>query len=132
VGSVDPRTSDDACLNHAVATFHHATEIMAADVAEQQDGFSDYGSDFEEEILKSLLQQAPLEPDNPITDADLQLKDIEDDRTPRGARVRTLRGEPHPVPISTKEKKSVTIQINGDSHIPTQGTLRDRVPDGTN
>lgn len=103
---------------------------MAAPIPEQQDGFSDYGSDFttdEEEILKGLLQQAPLESDNPITDPDLQLKELEDEKTPRGARVRTLGYEPHPVPTPTTEKKRVIIQIDGDGDIPTNGTLRDDI-----
>lgn len=101
---------------------------MAADVAELQDEFSDYGSDFtpdEEEILKGLLQQAPLESDNPIADPDLLLKDIEDERTPRGARVRVLGYEPHSVPTITMEERA-TIQDDGDEDrdIATQGTLR--------
>lgn len=110
---------------------------MAADVAERQDGFSDYGSDFtpdEEEILSRFLQQAPLEPDNPITDPDLLLKDIEDERTPRGARTRMLGYETYSVPNLTMAKKSITIQDDGDDDggIPTQGTLRNRFSGSTN
>ncbi len=110
---------------------------MAADVGEQQDGFSDYGSDFtpdEEEILRSLLQRAPPEQDNPITDPDLLLKDIEDERTPRGARVRMLGYEPHSMPNLTLVEKRVTIQNDGDGDgdILTQGTLRERVSGSTN
>lgn len=104
---------------------------MATAVAEQQDGFSDYGSDFtpdEEEILRGFLPQAPLEPDNPITDPDLLLKDIEDERTPRGARTRMLGYEPHSVSTFSMEKKRVTIQDDGnnDGDILPQGTLRNR------
>jgi len=56
---------------------------------DQQDRASDYGSDFtpdEEEILRSLLQGA-REQNNPLTDPDLLLKDIEDNEGPRGARL---------------------------------------------
>ena len=63
---------------------------MKVSAIEEQEGFSDYGSDFtpdEEEILKALLQQ-PFEPDNPITQADLKLNDVEDAVNPKGARIR--------------------------------------------
>ncbi len=49
---------------------------------------SEYGSDFtpdEEEILHGLLQQAPSA--TLTEDLSLVLKDIEDDESPRGARV---------------------------------------------
>ena len=60
---------------------------MDGAIFEQQDGISDYGSEFtpdEEEILNGLLQQVPAEL---VTDSDLLLKDIEDNEGPRGARV---------------------------------------------
>ena len=59
---------------------------MEGSILEQQDGISDYGSDFtpdEEEILNILLQQVPAKS---IADSDLLLKDIEDNESPRGAR----------------------------------------------
>lgn len=107
---------------------------MAA-LVPQQDEFSDYGSDFsdftpdEEQKLKSLLQQAPLQPDNPITDPDLQIKDLEDETTPRGVKVRTLGYEPQTVSTPTKEKKRVTIQIDGRDDNPTNGMLHGHTPD---
>ncbi|KAL8946595.1 MAG: hypothetical protein Q9222_007031, partial [Ikaeria aurantiellina] len=55
--------------------------------AMEQDGASDYGSDFtpdEEQILQSLLQQTPI---NTAQYPDLSLKDIESDESPQGARV---------------------------------------------
>ena len=59
---------------------------MEGVILEQQDGISDYGSDFtpdEEEILNVLLQQVPAES---VVDSDLLLKDIEDNEGPLGAR----------------------------------------------
>lgn len=108
---------------------------MDVSVTEQQERVSDYGSDFtpdEEEILKDLLEQAPVELDNPYTDPDLQLKEIEDDKTPRGVRVRTLGHEPRAMQTPTKEKKRVTIQIDGDGGISANGSLRANLSDNTN
>ena len=63
-------------------------------ILDQQDGVSDYGSDFtpdEEEIVNALLQQVPAES---VVDSNLLLRDIEDDEGPRGARLpRALRRE---------------------------------------
>ena len=53
-------------------------------------GTSDYGSDFtpdEEEILNALLYPVPEQDDNPNSDSNLVLKDIEDEQGCRGARV---------------------------------------------
>ena len=109
-----------ALSNHvgtAQRCFSNEGGEMEVAITDQQAEFSDYGSDFtpdEEEILTGLLQQAPQEPDNPITDPDLQLKDIEDEVTPRGARVRALEYELRALPTPTKPKKSVTFQAVGD------------------
>ena len=88
---------------------------MEASVADPQEHTSDYGSDFtpdEEDVLTGLLQRSPLECDNPITDPDLQLKDVQDEITPKGARVRVWGNEQLSTP--TKEKKRVTISLHGD------------------
>jgi len=106
----------DAHNRHVdAAQYSPNNEIWAMEIpaAEQQDGLSDYGSDFtpdEEEILKSLLQQGPQEPDNPITDPDLDFKDVEDEATPKGARVRQLGYESRLLPTPTKEEKTLTAQ----------------------
>ncbi|KAL6715168.1 hypothetical protein ACLMJK_007432 [Lecanora helva] len=89
---------------------------MEVVVNDQQEEFSDYGSDFtpdEEEILKDLLQGPYQEPDNPIEDPDLQLKDADDEIIPRGARVRTMGLELRALQNATKAK-SVRIQVDGD------------------
>ena len=60
---------------------------MEGAILEQQDGISDYGSDFtsdEEGILAVLSQQAPKKL---AKDSDLLLKDLEDNEGPRGARI---------------------------------------------
>ena len=101
-------------------------EVITID---QPGEYSDYGSDFtpdEEEILTGLLRQTPQEPDNPITDPDLQLKDIEDEITPRGARVRALGYELRTLPSPTRAKKSVTFQADVDnSNNPANSVSRD-------
>jgi hypothetical protein len=110
----------------APARFHNEAEEM--DVTGQQDGLSEYGSDFtpdEEDILIGLLQQAPLSPSTATTIPDLQLKDIEDDEAPRGAKVlRRLGHERRSYDVghmqpAVQEKRRVTIQIDGDSSLPT-------------
>ena len=105
------------------------------DVTDQQDGLSDYGSEFtpdEEEILNGLLQRVPFEPNNQTTLPSLQLRDIEDDEVPRGAKVLRRLGherrsyddpEMQRQP-SVQEKSRVTIQIDGDSHLSANSTLR--------
>ena len=91
---------------------------MTLPIAEQQDSFSDYGSDFtpdEEEILNGLLQSEPLYPG---LDSDLCVKDIEDEEYPRGAKVPALvtsQQQYEGINFSKEwQKKSVTIQIDGD------------------
>ncbi|CAD6584099.1 MAG: hypothetical protein ASARMPRED_001595 [Alectoria sarmentosa] len=91
---------------------------MDMPVTDQQDGFSDYGSDFtpdEEEILNALLH--PKQDDGPNTDPDLLLKNIEDEQGPRGARVPHRQGqqfpEHSPLPVS---KTRITIRLDGDNN----------------
>ena len=89
---------------------------MKVSANEKEESLSDYGSDFtpdEEEILKALLQQ-PFEPDNPITQADLKLNDVEDAVNPKGARV--LRRE------CSRQNKA--------SHAFQRARKRDHVTDG--
>ena len=116
----------DGYCNSSVAApdgFHNEDQEM--DVTGQQDGLSDYGSDFtpdEEEILNGLLQQAPHKTD---THPSFQLRDIEDDESPRGARVLCRLGHErrsYDAPTMqppVQEKRRVTIQIDGDSSLPT-------------
>jgi len=104
---------------------------MEVPFPDQHDRLSDYGSDFtpdEEEILNGLLQQVPDQGDNPNTDPDQQLKDIEDNEGPRGARIPRRLGyqqlsTQHPSP-QTPEKRRVTIQFDGNSSPSTNGMLR--------
>lgn len=90
---------------------------MDPSVADQQD---EYGSDFspdEEEIINGLLQ-APREPNNPITDSDLLLNDVEDEKTPRGTIVRRLGCEQRLLLSPATEKRRVTIQVDGNGDNP--------------
>ncbi|KAL9065013.1 MAG: hypothetical protein Q9161_008505 [Pseudevernia consocians] len=89
-------------------------------VTDQQDGISDYGSDFtpdEEEILNALLYQTPQQDDGPNRDPDLLLKDIKDEEGPRGARVFRRQGQQFqdypPLPLF---KTRITIQLDGDNN----------------
>lgn len=104
---------------------------MEVAVTDQNDGLSDYGSDFtadEEEILKGLLEEAPLHKANlPEASSSLQLRDIEDDESPRGAKVLRRLGyerrsyDLSEVQLLEREKRMVTIQIEGDSSLSPNG-----------
>ena len=104
---------------------------MEVAVTDQDDGLSDYGSDFtadEEEILKGLLQQAPFHKANlPEASPSLQLRDIEDDESPRGAKVSRRLGYERreynlpAVQLLESERRMVTIQIEGDSSLSPNG-----------
>ncbi len=98
---------------------------MEDGVLEQQDGISDYGSDFtpdEEEILNVLLQQVPVES---TTDLELLLKDIEDDEGPCGARVpRTLRLERRSSSLRIQAAEaSLPIEVEWDNSSTTISRL---------
>ena len=100
---------------------------MELSVTDHDDGLSDYGSDFtadEEEILKGLLAQVPSHEASLLeASPSLRLRDIEDDESPRGAKVlRRLgyerRGYDSPeVQALEREKRMVRIQIEGDSSL---------------
>lgn len=75
---------------HCANEIHNVAEAMEMPIAGQQDGYSDYGSEFspdEEEILDALLHQTVNQDDGPNRDPDLLLRDIEIEEGPRGARV---------------------------------------------
>lgn len=120
-------------IDHAEVRFKFTSrnkneaEAMDMPVTDQQDGFSEYGSDFtpdEEEILNALLQQPPEQDDGPNTDPDLLLKDIEDEKGPRGARIPCRQGqqcqEHLPLPVS---KTRIRIQLDGHIGRPANSTL---------
>ena len=63
---------------------------MDKPVTDQRDGISDYGSEFsadEEEILNTLLHQTSDHGDISNRGPDLLLNDIEDEESPRGAKI---------------------------------------------
>ena len=104
---------------------------MELSVTDHDDGLSDYGSDFtadEEEILRGLLEQRPS-PAASLLEASpsLQVRDIEDDENPRGAKVLRRLGyerRSHNLPeVQTleREKRMVRIQIEGDSSFSANG-----------
>lgn len=100
---------------------------MDLSAADQQDEFSDYGSDFtpdQEEILNALLHQTPEQDDGPNTDPDLLLKDIEDAEGPRGARMPHRQGQQSqecpPLPVS---KTMATIRLEGDNNRSANSTF---------
>ncbi|KAL2042436.1 hypothetical protein N7G274_004928 [Stereocaulon virgatum] len=127
--TLTPSLDHDGYNNSSVAapaSFHNEAEEMY--VTGQWDGLSEYGSDFtpdEEEILIGLLQQEPLSSSSATTIPDLQLRDIEDNEAPRGAKVfRRLGHERRGYAVgnmqpAVQEKRRVTIQIDGDSSLPT-------------
>ena len=89
---------------------------------------SDYGSDFtldEEEILQSLVQQAPAA--TFTEELDLVLKDVEDHEGPRGIRIPHfhIRHQQHPsgnhqIP-SPKQVSHLTVETADDSDSPARG-----------
>ena len=104
---------------------------MELSVTDHDDGLSDYGSDFtadEEEILKGLVEQVPS-PTASLLEASpsLQLRGIEDDENPRGAKVLRRLGyeqRNHDLPeVQTleREKRMVRIQIEGDNSLSANG-----------
>ena len=114
---------------------NYACKKMEVAVTDQDDGLSDYGSDFtadEEEILKGLLEQAPAHEANiPEASPSLQLRDIEDDESPRGAKVLRRLGyerrnyDVPAVQLLESEKSMVTIQIEGDSSLSPNGMFNE-------
>ena len=110
---------------------NNASQKMDVSVTDQNDGLSDYGSDFtadEEEILKGLLEQVPSHEANlPEASPNLQLRDIEDDENPRGAKVlRRLvyERQGYDVPavrLVERKNRMVEIQIEGDSSLSANG-----------
>lgn len=96
-------------------------------VTDQQDGLSDYGSDFtpdEEEILNALLHQTTERDDGPNGDPDLLLKDAEDEKGPRGAKVPRRQGQqPQEYPLLSMSKTRVTIQFDGDNNRSANSTF---------
>ncbi|KAL8967914.1 MAG: hypothetical protein Q9183_002708, partial [Haloplaca sp. 2 TL-2023] len=90
---------------------------------EQDDEASDYGSDFtpdEEEILRILLQQTPP---TVATDPGLVLNDLEDNESPRGAKVHWLhvrQQQPGSSQSSSqKHTPHLPIEVADDSVIPS-------------
>ncbi|KAL8816359.1 MAG: hypothetical protein Q9223_004617 [Gallowayella weberi] len=101
----------------------------------EADTTSNYGSDFtpdEEEILHSLLQEAPAA--TLPEDLDLALKDINDNETPRGARIprrsqyqQQWSGSNS---IWTRQQTSgITLEMADDSNISASGGWPDIEPD---
>lgn len=102
---------------------------MDVPVTDQQDGFSDYGSDFtpdEEEILNALLHQAPeqVQDDGPNRDPDLLLKGIGNEEGPWVAKVPRRQGqqsqEHSSLPLS---ETRITIRFDGDNNRSANSTF---------
>ena len=103
---------------------------MDMPITGQQDGVSNYGSDFspeEEEILNGLLHQSPEQDDGPNKDPDLLLQDIEHDQSPRGARVPLRQCAKNTLSLSSQ--KSVAIQFDGDNGPSANSRCPARWPD---
>lgn len=101
---------------------------MEMPVIGQEDGFSDYGSDFspdQEEILNRLLYQSPEQNDCPISDPGLLLQDIEHEQGPRGARVPRRQNQQNPSPsLPLLHENTFAIQLNGDNNPSANSTCR--------
>lgn len=89
---------------------------------------SDYGSDFtpdEEEILQSLLQQAPAA--SLTEELDLVLKDVEDHEGPRGIRIPHfhIKHQRHPSSnhqmSGLQQASHLTVETANDSDPPARG-----------
>lgn len=115
-----------SCGSHFRYLDNDEAEAMDMSVTDQQDGLSDYGSDFtpeEEEILNALLHQAPeqVQDDGPNGDPDLLLKGIENQEVPRGAKVPRRQGQ------QSKEYPSLplseTIHIDDDNNRSANSTF---------
>ena len=101
---------------------------MEKAVIGQEDGFSDYGSDFspdQEEILNRLLHQSPEQDDCPISDPGLLLQDIEHEQGPRGARVPRRQNQQNSGPsLPVLYEDNSAIQLNGDNIPSANSTCR--------
>ena len=101
---------------------------MEMPVIGQEDGFSDYGSDFspdQEEILNRLLHQSPEQDDCPISDPGLLLQDIEHEQGPRGARVPRRQDQQTSGPsLALSYENPFAIQLNGDNNLSANSTCR--------
>ena len=105
---------------------------MEMPVIGQEDGFSDYGSDFspdQEEILNRLLYQRSEQEQNdcPISDPGLLLQDIEHEQGPRGARVPRRHNQQNSGPsLPLLYENTFAIQLNGDNDPSANSTCRSR------
>ena len=103
---------------------------MDIPVTGQQDGFSDYGSDFsagEEEIINGLLHQSPERDDDP--NSDLLLQDIEHEESPRGARVpRRQVQQTHEHHLLLLYQTKFAIQLDDDHNPSANSTCRASSP----
>ena len=103
---------------------------MEMPVIGQEDGFSDYGSDFspdQEEILNRLLHQSPEQDDCPISEPGLLLQDIEHEQGPRGARVPRRQDQQKSGPtLPLLYEKTFAIQLNGNNNPSANSTCHSR------
>ena len=108
---------------------NNEVEAMDVPVTDQQDGFSDYGSDFtpdEEEILNALLHQGPeqVQDDGPNRDPDLLLKGIGNEEGPRVAKVPRRHGQQSQeytsLPLS---ETSIAIRLDSDNNRSANSTF---------
>ena len=119
------------------STFDRATRRVFTDdeaaamdipVTGQQDGFSDYGSDFspdEEEILNGLLHQTREQDDGPNSDPGLLLHDIKHEEGPRGARVPHRQGQQdQDHSLLPSYQNELAIQLHGDNKPSANCTCR--------
>ena len=107
--------------------------VMDGAILEQQDGFSDYGSDFtpdEEEVLNILLQQVP---GKRVTESNLLPKDFEYDEgayNESTGRAVLYRPRAPPMHVQTREESlSVSQELDYDGS--TIGELVDTYQDNT-
>ena len=108
---------------------------MQNTVSDQQDAASDYGSEFtpdEEEILNGLLQAppAPESSDNPITDSELLLQDIEGNEGPRGIRLPVFLQHALSSSMRVPEVADKRLQVQFDHS--TEGSTNGKSPANRN
>ena len=127
-GSFKARIAPDSDSNSGVKYEQSKQTFKQVDGAcPMTPGTSDYGSDFtsdEEEILNALLHPVPEHDDNPNSDSNLVLKDIEDEQGHRGARVPYSHGpQSQTYPLLPVAKTRDTVQLDSGESYPASSTF---------
>ena len=127
-GNPEARIAADSDSNSEVKYHQSKQTFKQVDGAcPMTPGTSDYGSDFtpdEEKILNALLYPLPEQDDNPNSDSNLVLKDIEDEQGHRGARVPYSNSQQSQAyPLLPVPKIRDTVQLDSANPLPEISTF---------